>query len=128
MKPLEVLFVEDNAGDTVLQWVALEESPQPVKFHLARDGEQALNMMHDRSFDLVVLDLNLPKLSGYDVLEQCASTTPIVVFSGSSDAASARRAMDLGAREFIIKPHHFESYKAAVRRMIEKWGSAAAHA
>jgi len=122
MKPLEVLFVEDNAGDTVLQWVAVETSPRPVKFHLARDGEQALEMLHDRTFDLVVLDLNLPKLSGYDVLEQCANTTPIVVFSGSSDAASEHRAMELGAREYVVKPMQIESYKAAIRSMIQRWG------
>src|SRR5689334_3173962 len=73
VKPLEVLFVEDNSGDTLMVYEALEKSPTPVKFHLARDGEQALLMLRDRTFDpdLVVLDLGLPKLSGFDVLENC---------------------------------------------------------
>jgi DNA-binding NtrC family response regulator len=122
VKPIEVLFVEDNAGDTVWQWMALDASPRPVKFHLARDGEQALLMLHDRVFDLVVLDLSLPKLSGYDVLEQCARITPIVVFSGSSDAETARRSLELGAREFVTKPFQLEAYKETVRQIVQKWG------
>jgi DNA-binding response OmpR family regulator len=122
MKPIEVLFVEDNAGDTLLQWLALEDSPTLVKFHLARDGEQALLMLQDRGFDLVVLDLSLPKLSGYDVLEQYAETVPVVVFSGSSNASDARRSLELGAREFVQKPTQYESYKEAVRQMVQKWG------
>jgi len=51
MKPLEVLFVEDNCGDTLMVYEAFEASPMPVKFHLARDGEQALLMLRDRTFD-----------------------------------------------------------------------------
>ena len=123
MKPLEVLFVEDNAGDTLLQWLALEDSPVPVKFHLARDGEQALQLLHDGLFDLIVLDLTLPKLSGFDVLEQCQTNpVPIVVFTGGSDTDAERHALELGAREYVRKPAHFEAYKEAVRRIVQRWG------
>ena len=123
MRPLEVLFVEDNAGDTLLQWLALEDSPMPVKFHLARDGEQALQLLHDGVFDLIVLDLSLPKLSGFDVLEHCqAKAVPIVVFTGGSVTDGERHALELGAREYVRKPVHFEAYKQAVRQIVQRWG------
>ncbi len=123
MRPLEVLFIEDNAGDTLLQWLALEDSPVPVKFHLARDGEQALQLLHDGAFDLIVLDLNLPKLSGFEVLEQCQTCAiPIVVFTGGSVMDDERRALELGAREYVRKPVQFEAYKEAVRQIVQRWG------
>jgi DNA-binding response OmpR family regulator len=125
MRPIEVLFVEDNSGDTLLVYEALEESPIPHKFHLARDGEQALLMLRDRTFDpdLILLDLSLPKLSGFDVLEQCRPTgVPVVVFSGSLNEADRRRVLELGACEFIQKPAGFNAYKETVRHVFHKWG------
>jgi len=125
MKPLEVLFVEDNCGDTLMVYEAFEASPMPVKFHLARDGEQALLMLRDRTFDpdLVVLDLGLPKLSGFDVLENCQlAGVPVVVFSGSSNEADRRRVIELGACEFVQKPAAFNDYQETVRRFCQKWG------
>ena len=125
MNPVEILFVEDNAGDTLLVFQAVEETAAPVKFHLARDGEQALLMLHDKTFDadLIILDLGLPGLSGYDVLERCGPIEiPVVVFSGSTNPADEKRALELGVREFVQKPPGFEAYKETVRRMIKKWG------
>ena len=124
MKPIEVLLVEDNAGDTLLTLQACDRSSTPVKFHLARDGEQALSLLDGKVFepDLVILDLNLPKLSGYDVLERChPDNVPVVVFSSSWTPADARRSLELGAREFISKPAEFNAFTEAVRGMVEKW-------
>jgi len=98
-KPIELLVVDDNAAETFLLFYALEDCPMPVKFHFAKDGQEALQMLRERTFDLVILDLNLPGMSGYDVLEQCdPKGVPVVVFSVSSDEEDARRALELGAR------------------------------
>jgi CheY-like chemotaxis protein len=119
----EVLLVEDNAGDALLIRQALAESLISVRLHIARDGEQALQILGERDFepDLIILDLNLPKLSGYSVLAFCLKKTPVVVFTESLNETDEGRAMSLGAREFVRKPMELHDYKTAVCRMVRKW-------
>ena len=97
---------------------------QPVKLTVATDGEQALTMLADEQFKpaMIILDLSLPVLSGYDVLERNPrKDIPVVVFSGSSNPADVQRALDLGACEYFVKPIDLEAYQDAVLGMIEKW-------
>ena len=96
MKPVEVLLVEDNAGDTLLIQQILAEGSIPVRVHVARDGEQALQMLDNPEFrpGLVILDLNIPRVPGSAVLERYHSAkTPIVIFSSSwNDAMRSTQA------------------------------------
>src|SRR5260370_17275411 len=92
MNPSEVLLVEDNAGDALLIGQALAEYPTPVHLHIARDGEQALQMLEGPDFkpDLIILDLNIPKMSGYAVLGLYRpKKTPVVVFTASENEVGA---------------------------------------
>ena len=121
----EVLLIEDNAGDALLVGQALVDSPAPVHLHIARDGEQALQILREPDYkpDLVILDLNIPKLSGYAVLASypLRKTTPVVVFSASQNESDVDRAYSLGAREFVRKPMDLDEYKTAVSGMVQKW-------
>jgi DNA-binding response OmpR family regulator len=121
--PAEVLLVEDSAGDALLIRQALKESMISVHLHIARDGEQALQILGERDFkpDLIILDLSLPKLSGYSVLAFCLKTTPVVVFTASLNDSDEVRAMSLGAREFVRKPRELQDYKTAVCRIVRTW-------
>jgi CheY-like chemotaxis protein len=94
-----------------------------VRLHIARDNEQALQILGERGFepDLIILDLNLPKLSGYSVLAFCLDKTPVVVFTASVDDTDEGRALSLGAREFIRKPKELHDCKTAVCRIVRKW-------
>jgi len=124
MKPMEILLVEDNAGDAVLMRQVMGESKIPVKLHIARDGEQALNILSDGDFrpDLIILDLNLPRIPGSVVLERFKSENiPIVVFSSSWNDAEIENALKLGAREFIQKPTDIQEFIDAVCGIIQKW-------
>ncbi len=124
MTPVEVLLVEDCAGDALLASQILSEFPLPVKVHIARDGAQALQMLAGGSFrpSLVMLDLNLPEVSGLQVLKGYRGTSvPIVVFSGSSREADQRLALTLGASEYVQKPNDIEAFREAVWGIIEKW-------
>ena len=124
--PSEVLLVEDNAGDALLIGQAVAECPAPVHLHIARDGEQALQILKDPEFlpDLVILDLNIPKVSGFAVLAAYPmQKIPVVVFSASENETDVSRAFALGAREFVHKPLDLDDYKNAVTGMIQKWGS-----
>ena len=123
-KPLKVLLVEDNAADVLLFQGALQEIPIKVDVQIAPDAEKALMLLSDRAFesDLVVLDLNLPKLWGYQVLERYThKDVPVVVFTSSRSEVDARCALSLGAREVVQKPTELEPYRETVRTIIEKW-------
>jgi DNA-binding NtrC family response regulator len=124
MKPVEILLVEDNAGDTLLIQQTLAEGSIPVKLHVARDGEQALQMLDNPEFTpgLIILDLNIPRIPGSAVLERYHSTkTPIVIFSSSWNEAEISRAMELGAREFAQKPTDLQAFSDVVCGMVERW-------
>jgi two-component system response regulator len=126
-RPLQVLLVEDNTADVLLFYGALQEIPQKVDVQVAHDAEEALVLLSDNSFetDLVVLDLNLPKFSGYQVLERYTrKSVPVVVFTSSRSEVDARCALALGARDVVQKPSELRPYRDAVRTIIEKVGGA----
>ncbi|HYL37091.1 MAG TPA: response regulator [Bryobacteraceae bacterium] len=125
MRSVEVLFVEDNAGDALLASQVLAEAPFPVKLHIARDGSQALLMLSDESFkpDVVILDLTLPEISGFEMLKQYhRADVPVVVFSASAKESDKLLAKSLGACEYVVKPTDLEIFREAVWGMVQRWG------
>jgi CheY-like chemotaxis protein len=121
---VEVLLVEDDAGDAMLIQQALCDCPVPVHLHIARDGEQALLMLTNPhvKLDLIILDLNIPKISGTALLERWrVGTTPVVVFSSTANPIEKERTLALGAREFVSKPMDLDEYSAAVYGIVDKW-------
>jgi DNA-binding response OmpR family regulator len=103
---------------------ALADCPTPVHLHIARDGEQALQMLGepDCNPDLIILDSNIPKLSGHAVLARYPRKKASVgVFSASESEADVNRAFSLGAKEFIHRPLDLDDYKTAVTGTVRKW-------
>ena len=123
MKPVEVLLVEDNAGDILLIRQALGREPFPISIHVAVDGKQAMQMLDARQFepDLVILDLNIPKVSGLSVLECSQASVPVVVFSSSDSPQDRRSAFELGAKDFVQKPTDLQAYGQVVSQMVWHW-------
>jgi DNA-binding response OmpR family regulator len=126
VKPVEILLVEDNAGDAVLIRQVLADSPIPVHLHIARDGEQALLMLASSDFkpDLIILDLNIPRIPGAALLERWRpGGTPVVVFSSSLNEAERKHVLELGACEFVPKPTDLQAFINAVFEIVQKWGT-----
>jgi CheY-like chemotaxis protein len=124
MEPIEVFLAEDNPADVLLVRVALSQVPFPLKLLVAKDGEQALRMLASAECrpQLIILDLNMPRVDGHAVLQQCQKTkTPIVIFSSTQNKAEVQKALALGAREYVQKPIGFEPYAAAVQGMVKRW-------
>src|ERR1700730_14483744 len=99
LKPIALLLVEDNEGDVGLVRHSMSVCERPFELTVVRDGEEALRVLSgfDCLPDLVILDLNIPKLSGLTVLERLnPHKTPVVVFSSSCSADEMRRASALG--------------------------------
>jgi CheY-like chemotaxis protein len=120
---IEVLYVEDCAGDVLSTKQILGD--QPVKLTIARDGEQALAMLADEQFklDLIILDLNLPMLSGFDLLERNPrKDIPVVIFSASRHPSDVERTLSLGAREYVHKPMDMADDRNAVLGMVRNLG------
>jgi CheY-like chemotaxis protein len=123
-REIEVLFVEDSAGDALLTGQILADALLPVKLTIARDGVQALMNLYEPSCEpaLIILDLNLPVLSGYEVLQRNPrKNIPVVIFTASMNPADADRAMDLGAAAVVQKPMDLHAYRDAVLAMIDLW-------
>lgn len=131
MENMEVLLVEDNAGDAVLIRQILADASVPVNLHIARDGEQAVTILNDAHFHpgLIILDLNIPRISGSALLERWKTlNTPVVVFSSTSSERERERALALGAREFIQKPSDLDSFTEAVNGIVERYAGPGAAA
>jgi len=124
MTAVEVLLVEDNAGDTLLTSQILAEAPVPVKLHIARDGAQALQMLSGGlKPDVVILDLNLPEIDGLRMMERYHPVdVPIVVFSASRRESDKLLAKALGAAEYIVKPTDLQAFREALFGIVERWG------
>jgi DNA-binding response OmpR family regulator len=118
-----IFVIEDNAGDVLLIRQILQQQQIPIRVHVARDGAQALFMLAEGRFqpDLVLLDLNLPKVSGSWFLEQSRPKAPVVVFSSSSNPADIQDSRELGAKEFVQKPTDLEEYAERVSRIVRDW-------
>jgi CheY-like chemotaxis protein len=122
---VEVLLIEDNATDIALIREALAGDSIPVTLHVAKDAEHAIQMLATRQFqpDLVILDLNLPKVSGLSFLERYHPHVPVVVFSSSTNQADIQRSFQLGAKDFVPKPSDLDLYKRVVSYIVRRWGA-----
>ena len=121
---IEVLYVEDSPGDVLLTKQILSEVLQPVKVSIARDGNQALMMLADEDFqpDMIILDLSLPIVSGYEVLKRNPrKDIPVVIFSASQNPADVALTLSLGAKEYVHKPVDMDGYRNAVMGMVRNW-------
>ena len=120
---IEILLIEDNPLDIALTRQALAVEPFPIRLHVAVDGEKAMQILAARQFhlDVVILDLNIPKISGLSVLENNHGHVPIVVFSSSTNPDDIQRSFQLGVRDFVPKPHDVLAYRRILSYIVRKW-------
>lgn len=130
---IHILIVEDNISDVVLLHAAFEQTGLPVTLHVTRDGEEALRFVgkHDEhrdapTPDLILLDLNLPRLTGFDVLQTLKADAasrgiPVVVLSTSSTRVDIERSYALDAESFTTKPDTYRGLVTFVARLERFW-------
>lgn len=131
----EVLLVEDNPHDAELTMIALRKRGVDEHVFLVRDGAEALDYLFARGryesrtvtpLKLVLLDLKLPKLNGFEVLEAVRNhpefiTMPVVIHSSSAVEADIKRAYELGANSYIVKPINFHEHSIALSEAVYYW-------
>lgn len=126
---IDVLLVEDDPGDELMTREAFEDNRIGHSLHVVRDGEEALDFLYRRAAfrnaprpDLVLLDLNLPKYDGRQVLAQVKSDPdlariPIVVLTTSAAEEDIRRSYELHANAYVTKPVDAHQFMAAIKRI-----------
>ena len=125
---IEVLLVEDNEGDIGLIREALAGTAVHVRLHVVMDGLKALEFVRAKSPrpHLVILDLNIPGKSGYDVLKEVKrdpdlEDLPVIIFTSSAASRDVQTAYKLRANSFVRKPADLDEFFAAVASMEQFW-------
>jgi chemotaxis family two-component system response regulator Rcp1 len=132
-RPVEILLVEDNPGDVVLTIEALKEAKMLNRLHVVEDGAAALNFLHRREPyanvpqpDLILLDLNLPRKNGREVLAEIKQDAnlkaiPVVVLTTSQAEEDVLKAYNLHANCYITKPVDFAQFTYAIKTIESFW-------
>jgi chemotaxis family two-component system response regulator Rcp1 len=132
-KPIEILLIEDNPGDIRLTQEALKEGKIRNDFFVVRDGVEALDFLFKRGQykdaprpDIILLDLNLPKKDGREVLEVIKADEklrqiPVVILTTSKAEEDILRTYNLHANCFITKPVELEEFMHVVKTIEDFW-------
>ncbi|MDT5249886.1 MAG: hypothetical protein QOJ28_2520 [Mycobacterium sp.] len=130
-RPIDILLVEDDPGDELITREAFEHNKINNILHVARDGEEGLDFLYRRGDfseaprpDLILLDLNLPKYDGRQLLQQIKSdadlcSIPVVVLTTSSAEEDVLRSYKLHANAYVTKPVDVDQFMSAVRQIDE---------
>jgi CheY-like chemotaxis protein len=132
-RPIEILLVEDDPGDVRLTLEALRDGKVRNNLHVAKDGVEAMAFLrHEGQYasairpDLVLLDLNLPRKDGREVLAEIKAdlelkTIPVVVLTTSTSEQDVLRSYQLQANCYISKPVDLEQFITVVRSIEDFW-------
>ena len=133
---IEILLIEDNPSDVELTLHALRHNKLANQIHVARDGEEALDFIFCRgkfskhTFNtppkLILLDLNLPKVDGLEVLRAIKSDRrtkriPVVILTSSREDQHRIDSYNLGVNSYIQKPVDFDQFRATVEHLSLYW-------
>ena len=132
----KVLVAEDDPGDVFLLQRAFSLAGTPIALHFVRDGQEVIDYLcgesqyaDRKSFplpDLLLLDLKMPRMNGFDVLQWLRDQPGlkrllVTVFTSSDQPQDVNRAYDLGANSYLLKPHNSEFLCEVVKQVEKYW-------
>jgi len=135
-RPARILLVEDNRMDVELTLDAFHEAKLVNTIHVASNGQEALDYLFGRGQyadrkafpkpNLVLLDLKLPGIDGFEVLRQIKSTPilkrlPVVILTSSKEEGDRALSYDSGANSYLVKPVSFDGFMGVVRQIEGYW-------
>jgi CheY-like chemotaxis protein len=132
-KQFDILLVEDNAADVGLTIAAFRDALVHARIHVVEDGEKAIGFLRGTGEhagsprpDLVLLDISLPKVDGFQVLDEMKAdpklkSIPVIVMSGSERAEDQTRAYKAQVAAYLVKPPDKDKYFSAIRSIKELW-------
>jgi two-component system, chemotaxis family, response regulator Rcp1 len=131
--PIEVLLVEDSPGDVRLTQEAFRDANKSVHLHVAFDGVEAMAFLRHEGLniraprpDLILLDLNLPKMDGREVLahikgDESLKTIPTVILTTSEAEVDIVKSYQLQANCYLTKPVQFDAFEILVKSINDFW-------
>ncbi len=132
-RPIEILLIEDNPGDVDLTKEALQDAKVRNRLHVVDDGAKAVDFLYKKGEyadvprpDIILLDLNLPKKDGRQVLEEIKADPqlaeiPVVILTTSQAEEDIIRSYQLHANCYITKPVDFKQFMHVVKSIEEFW-------
>jgi len=132
-KPKEILLVEDNPGDVYIVRSSLADSKLEHNFYHVRDGEEIMAYLrHEDGYknvafpDLILLDLNLPKKNGFEVLAEIKTNPkfkiiPVIILTSSNADKDIVRSYMLHANSYIVKPTNYFNFFQAIKKLEFFW-------
>lgn len=119
---IRILIVDDVSENIQVAMNILKE--ESYSFSFATDGQEALNLINAESFDLILLDIMMPKINGFDVCRAIKSTpttkeTPVIFLTAKADADSIAEGFEVGGVDYIVKPFHANELLSRVRTHVE---------
>lgn len=133
MKPIQILLVEDNEGDILLTKEALMEGKIANEVHVVRDGWEAMQfLLKEAAYenattpDLILLDVNLPRLDGHEVLQKIKTNAelkiiPVIMLTTSSSASDILKSYGNHANCYITKPIEIDDFMSTVAGIENFW-------
>ena len=128
-KPIRMLLIEDNKGDALLINRAFSQLDTPYEITVARTGEEALSVLDGvRSYDYILLDLNLPGINGHEVLQTIKSSErfkhiPVFVLSSSRAQEDVLGSYQAYASCYLVKPHNLDALCEITSSITNFWFS-----
>lgn len=125
----KVILVEDNLADVELVKLSVRELENPVDLVHVGDGQELLNFLQTAVLSdiaLILLDLNMPRVSGIDVLRHMQENpsykkVPVVMFTTSNSKSDIMKCYELGAKAFVCKPLDIFEFNNSIRSIVEFW-------
>lgn len=136
VKPKNILLVENNADDATLARLAFKKGNFTSALTIVRDGAEALEYLFGKGNyapaeadcvpDIILLDLKMPKMNGFDVLRRIRADertrlVPVIILSSSLEPQDLRQGYDLGANSYIRKPLDFTEFIDIIRHLENYW-------
>ncbi|MCW3091565.1 MAG: response regulator [Ferruginibacter sp.] len=129
-----ILIAEDDADDRYLMKTALEETGMAGEVKYVENGVEVINFLDSISAQagqlnypkFILLDLNMPKMDGREVLKKIKSTDayrkiPVIIFSTTKNQLEVKRCYDLGANTYVVKPVSYDTLVATIREICTYW-------
>lgn len=135
-KLAQILLVEDNHMDVVLTLDAFKEAKLKNKINVASNGQEALDYLFGRDKyvnrdeypmpSLILLDLKMPGIDGFEVLRQIKNTDmlkriPVIILTSSKEEGDRTLSYDIGANSYLLKPVSFEGFTEVVKKIDDYW-------
>lgn len=133
IEPYQILLVEDNEGDMILTMEALESLQHQHVISRVKDGEQAIHFLKKENLfeqafipDLILLDINLPKVDGKEVLSFIKQSNefkkiPVIILSTSNSERDIEECYTCGANCYVVKPSDLEGYVKVIHAIESFW-------